>query len=191
MIINAYIGVIGSGKDYEANKCDKQYGFADALLEDIWIMIGWKPKNKEEYEKFKNTLFQPVDFGALKNINPPPCFTGRDLLQRYGTQLRRKENDNHWVDKLLEKIFENIGENKTIGITDCRFPNEVKGLIDFVEKYPIYELNFIHCDFKSNRYNDTNEHESEKMAQDILKECKKDSFEINNYLLNKYGKKKN
>ena len=100
MKLRVYIGVIGSGKDYKAQQeCDTVLNFADAVRKDIWKLIGWEPKTSEEYEIFKKTEF----FGNsldLKGHNI--SFTGRDLLQRYGTDIRREEYPDYWANRLIE-----------------------------------------------------------------------------------------
>lgn len=47
----------------------------------------------------------------------------RQILQKYGTDFRRKEKDSYWVDKLEETIINN--SDKSICITDARFENEL------------------------------------------------------------------
>ena len=48
--------------------------------------------------------------------------------------------------------------------TDCRFPEEVKALLQF-EKDNFIKVTFVHCDFRSERYDSKSQHNSEKMAQ--------------------------
>ena len=99
MKIKVYIGVIGSGKDFMAKKeTDVQLSFADALREEVWEMLGWKPKTPEEYEEFKSQKWKlPGDRLYY--------FTGRDILQRYGTDIRRKEDPDYWAKKLVDKLI--------------------------------------------------------------------------------------
>lgn len=47
----------------------------------------------------------------------------RQILQKYGTEYRRKEKDSYWVDKLEETIKKN--KDKSICVTDARFINEL------------------------------------------------------------------
>jgi len=174
MKLNVYIGVMGSGKDYEADKCDEKISFGDAVRRDVWKILKWKPKTQEEYEMFKETKWKlPGD-----RIH---YFTGRRILQDYGTDIRRTEDKDHWVKQLITKIDAvnntnlalEVHERKylTVGIPDCRFPNEVSGIINLWEKLATtpkrFELEFIHCDYKSNRYNAEDPHESESMAQEF------------------------
>lgn len=164
MNIKVYIGVIGSGKTYNSKKdCNVIVSFADALREDMWKMLGWKPKNSKEYEEFKRSKWRlPGD--RLYYI------TGRDLLQRYATEIRRAEDEEHWNKKLIEKI-ENLRAFKVqpikIGIDDCRFPNEIKSLIKYCDESGT-NLSFAHTDYKSDRYDDFSSHVSEKLAQQFL-----------------------
>lgn len=201
MKINVYIGVMGSGKDYAARRdCNTQLAFADQLREDVWTMLNWWPKTDDEYDLFKKKHFG-LPGGSM--------FTGRDLLQRYGTEVRRKEKDSHWVDSLLLQLERRTDLGETVGITDCRFPNEVRGLIQFVKQQNkelsdigqpnFYELNFVHCDYHSDRYDAKQKHVSEKMAQEVLEASycgsktrkklkrKDKNFNINKYMFEKYG----
>ena len=192
MIIKAYIGVIGSGKDYRAKQeCDIQLSFADQLREDVWKMIGWKPKTPEEYDMFKRSTF--ALFNGVGNVSSLlPLFTGRDLLQRYGTEVRRAEDEKHWCDCLIRRleILSSTNNENSIGITDCRFANEVSALIKFSKRanklgYNI-QLEFIHTDFKSDRYNYIAEHESEKLAQKFAGKVY-ESKEFNDLIYKMYG----
>jgi len=164
MKIIAYIGVIGSGKDYQANEMKKHLEskdrtvktikFADALREMIWLLIGWTPKTEEEYEKFKKSTFS--FFGGE--------FSGREILIRLGTDIMRNYDKNVWVNKMMLKI--NSSTEDYILITDCRFTNEVNCLIDCGAK-------FIFCNYKSERYELKN-HSSEAFAQKCIpffKDC--------------------
>ena len=173
MVIKAYIGCIGSGKDFMAKKeTDIQLAFADALREEVWKMLGWKPKTPEEYEEFKTQKWKLPG-------NRLCYFSGRDILQKYGTDIRRKEDKDHWAKKLIERILYlrkydmpiHVGDKRlsraTIGITDCRFENEVRKLIEFSLEETI-KVEFIHTDFKSERYDPKAQHESEKFAQQFV-----------------------
>ena len=191
MKIKVYIGVIGSGKDFMAKKeTDIQLAFADALREEVWKMLGWKPKTPEEYEEFKSQKWKlPGDRLHY--------FTGRDILQRYGTDIRRKEDPNYWTKKLVDKLilFNSIDMpldpgklplNKcSIGITDCRFENEIIHLIKFSDKY-LVPLTFVHTDYKSDRYDSESNHESEKVAQQFVGFTGSQQ-EFNKLIWSKYG----
>ena len=191
MKIKVYIGVIGSGKDFMAKKeTDVQLAFADALKEEVWEMLGWKPKTTEEYEEFKAQKWKlPGDRLYY--------FTGRDILQRYGTDIRRKEDPDYWAKKLVDKLilFNSMSmplyPNKlplhkcNIGITDCRFENEIIQLIKFSDKY-LVPLTFVHTDYKSDRYDAKSNHESEKVAQQFVGFIGSQK-EFNKLIWSKYG----
>lgn len=53
----------------------------------------------------------------------------RKALQQWGTDIRRKQNVNHWVNKVAEYVIHELANNRSVYITDARFPNEVE-LID-------------------------------------------------------------
>ena len=170
MKIRVYIGVIGSGKDYLASKeCDTVVNFADALRSDIWRMVGWEPKTPEEYEIFKKLEFRG---NALDLKGHNISFTGRDLLQRYGTDIRRAEDPDYWINRLLHMLGlyrDNIlRKDFTVGISDCKFENEALALIQFSSAWNI-PLTFVHTTYESDKYFPYSDHESEKFAQQFLK----------------------
>jgi hypothetical protein len=47
----------------------------------------------------------------------------RRLLQLWGTEYRREQNPNYWVEQFGKK-FNGIREHTNIVVDDCRFPNE-------------------------------------------------------------------
>lgn len=51
---------------------------------------------------------------------------GRTLLQRIGTDVIRKQNPRHWVDRVLEILHYFPDEWDYVLIPDCRFPDEVE-----------------------------------------------------------------
>lgn len=183
MNIKVYIGVIGSGKDYRSRKeCHQVIAFADRLREDIWKLMNWFPETDEEYQDFKECEMLLPDNSIV---------SGRDLMQRYGTELRRGENDNHWVNMLTDQlaVIHMMNPNAVIGISDTRFENEVKGLIKFANKHKDQvKLEFCHCTYRSNRYNDVDPHESEKLAQ-RFKDFIESDEEFNKLIYSLYGKR--
>lgn len=174
MKVKVFIGVIGSGKDFHASKCDAVVAFADQLREDIWTMIGWSPKTDAEYQAFKKATFCTIGLNSTVNLNGHIQFTGRDILQRYGTEVRRNENPEHWA-KSLQKTLRDMNMKNldnpsfTVGVADCRFENEVKAMKE-LEDYGI-RVEFVHVNFKSDRYNIDPSHVSEAMSIKCLEFC--------------------
>jgi len=162
--IYVFIGVIGSGKDHMAKQIIKKTdaiktAFADPLREDIWKLMDWRPYTDQEYEDFKVSVFHN-DLGIK--------FTGRDLLLRYGTEIRRKEDLNHWAKQTMQEIERILQFAPAVVITDCRFGNEIEYLKYVAEKLDV-ELQFTFCNYHSDRYDCTVEHESEKLAQHFVR----------------------
>ena len=163
MEIRAYIGVIGSGKTYTAEKeCTVKLGFADKLREDIWKLLNWAPDNEVEYLTFKGLTLTDTSY-ELKHF----YINGRQLMCNYA-DIIKEENPNYFTERLLKKLKVKLPDvncwDDVIGITDCRFPEEVKALLQF-EKDNFVRVTFVHCDFPSSRYDPVGEHNSETMAQ--------------------------
>lgn len=58
------------------------------------------------------------------NTTQYPFGKCRVPLQWWGTEYRRAQNPDYWVDKLAERISHNSSENQVFVITDVRFENE-------------------------------------------------------------------
>jgi len=115
------IGLVGFkqvGKSTAAKYLEDKYGFArhnfkDALVQEIKDNF---PDLIEELEIHYN-LSTPQLF-----IQKPPLM--RALLQNYGTEVRRKDNQNYWADKWMQEA--NIRVN--LVADDVRFLNEAKSV---------------------------------------------------------------
>jgi hypothetical protein len=161
MNVKVFIGVVCSGKDYAARQTGGlKIAFADKLREMVWKLIGWKPKNDDEYEFFKGSTF------LSKNIS----FTGRELLERFGTEVIRDLDPDFWVSTVEQKILKAHKEGKveTICITDARFVNEIEMLM-LLNGYRGISVDFIFTNYKSYRYDPNRTHSCEKLAQLFLK----------------------
>jgi hypothetical protein len=49
----------------------------------------------------------------------------RPLLVTYGTHIRRKLNENCWIEKIEESVLSKVSEGNVTFITDVRFENEI------------------------------------------------------------------
>ena len=177
MIIKAYIGVIGSGKDYRCkNECTHKISFADELRKDVWKILGWEPKTNEEYEHFKVTQY----------FTPSGNFTGREILQNYGSLMKELHGEDYWAVRTMHKLNYLPQENSTVGITDCRYGIEIKQLMYRAFQNSDITVEFLHCDYKSNRYDATNPHHSEHLAQQFAGKVYEPK-EFNDLIYKMYG----
>ena len=196
------IGVMGSGKDYRAKqfiKDSETFGysmvhvnFADELREMMWDLLNWKPKNDEEYEYFKKGSI--VDLGYAERLFDPYVYsislTGRQLLQRMGTEVIRKRDPYFFVNQWKNKVDSLLCENKNVVCSDLRFINELKAAFNVAGNTKT-KKEFIFCNYISDRYDATNTHESEQLAQRILSDNYKDGELIDiSYLLSLVSKNK-
>ena len=55
----------------------------------------------------------------------------RPLMQWYGTEFRRHQDPNYWIDKLRPEVEQHLSEGTSVIITDVRFANE----LDFVHSF--------------------------------------------------------
>jgi hypothetical protein len=180
--VTAFIGVIGAGKDYRANRLC--YGgavvrldFKDALLDMASDLVGYDVR--EDYEWFKASVVGVRRPKTLENKvvewmrGVPEALTGRGLLQRLGTDVMRKRDPDYWTRQWSQRARW-ILQRRSIAVADCRFDNEVAAIRKLDP-----EARFIFCNYtKSKRYDPANPHESEKMAQRLLALGAKDGEQL-------------
>lgn len=174
----AFIGVIGSGKDYRANRAvrdgkSKRVNFKDALLAMASDLVGYDVQ--KNYDWFKEAIVgmepprHPLDLAYLREDvkdalrKHPNVMTGRRLLQRLGTDCMRKRDPDYWAHQYSVKAKGWLDGGWDIVTADCRFANEV-GAIKKLDP----EARFIFCNYRSPRYDARSQHESERMAQKLL-----------------------
>ena len=157
-MIEAFPGVIGSGKDYRCRQLIKQgyshINFADKVRELTWRIVGWKPGTPEEYEKFKNSDLE-IYHSQAKRI----CI-GRDVLVDIGDGVRELISADAWIE-VLKRDCKGLDK---VCISDLRFKNELRALYwHFGES-----LKVTFCDYRSVKYNPVFDSPAEKMAQEML-----------------------
>src|ERR1044071_3096258 len=127
-------GKSGSGKDVVADYICDRYGYkkiavADAIRDEVVDYL---------YAKFasigmpENALVQVTSMVWEK----PTPHSIRVLLQWWGTEFRRSQDNDYWVKRLAERI----DQNESVVISDVRLPDEMDairkagGEIWFVER---------------------------------------------------------
>ena len=121
--VYVFLGCIGSGKSYYADMVAKKVGtlrldFKTTLVNMTYQVLGLD--RDVNYEVFKTMEFQ-VPGTAIK-------FTGRQFLQRFGTDIMRAQVDqDFWCKSLINQIKElpagRVGdhyESVPVAIADCR-----------------------------------------------------------------------
>ena len=138
-------GKMGYGKDYVGNLIKNNFSniekisFADALKEEVEHIINLTRNNSSlEHIAYEMNVskdeIKPLYIAmiAFKDINELTVkkknSTIRFMLQYWGTDVRRKNNENYWVQKTVDKILEINRLGNVALITDGRFPNELKGV---------------------------------------------------------------
>lgn len=179
--IYAFIGVIGSGKDYNSNKLlskiegSKKLGFSDGVRDFTFDFLGVKNVNpdSEEYSHFKED-YHLFSFGKNKNLS----ITGRKLMENAADKMRSYDPE-FWGKEWLKKIEKVMTYTVTVITPDVRHLEELEKLINVCEKNGWeYEIKF--TDFKSDRY-EIREHSSEYLAQSIIKAGFSDGDDITNF----------
>lgn len=137
-------GGLGAGKDtmrellIDKLGINKEYHFSFALplkdeanrfiesikkgksIEDITNEFGISTEDAKESIKILGTT--PELYPEINSRSRTPEI--RRFLQYWGTDVRRKQNSNYWVDIAEKMIEEKLEDGYTVIVTDGRFNNE-------------------------------------------------------------------
>lgn len=116
-------GKAGSGKDTVANHLVKNYSFKRFAFADTL-----KEYTSKKYNVPLHILFTQEGKKQEIMVNNK-MVTLRDLLIKDGAE-KREENNNYWVDLVIEKI-KSESLTQDIVISDFRFPNEYNRIKEF------------------------------------------------------------
>ncbi len=104
----------------------KAYSFADLLKEGVCMNVLGLTREQcygTESQKNSTTHIEWGDTGFSDKTGP---MTAREVMQYVGTDFFRKIYPDVWVDATIRRI-EAEGTELAV-VTDCRFPNEVRGV---------------------------------------------------------------
>ncbi len=85
----------------------------------------------------------------------------------------RKRDPKYWVKQFMKSAEDALFKGSSVVCADCRFPNEIQGVLELM-----VPTRFVFCDYRSERYNPNLDHESERLAQELLKSGLKDGEKI-------------
>lgn len=193
-----FMGVIGSGKNYQQQKLVTEQGyvaldFKDELLDMCSDLVGYDVR--KDYDWFKENIIgirkpkegsynEVVTGEILSKVNEeiklfPELMTGRRLLQRMGTEVMRKRDPDYWVKAWRRRAEELLKQHKNIAVADVRFQNEIEAIRSFgLQSFAPINTKIIFCDYYSERYCSTSTHPSEALAQQLKKDHLKDGDEV-------------
>jgi len=123
-------GFIGSGKDTAADYLVnfhefRRESFAATLKDAASAVFGWDREMLEGRTKQSREWREQLDLWWSERLGIREL-TPRWVLQHWGTEvLRRHFHDDIWIASLENKLRT---ARDNIVISDCRFPNEIRGL---------------------------------------------------------------
>jgi hypothetical protein len=168
MTIKIYLGVIGSGKSYRSQQLVdqgyKKVSVADALRETLWSILGWKPQTDWEYQEFKKATMVCPNGKSFANGMTFFPISGRTMLQNIGETFKDIFGRDYWSELWYYNIRQST--TKDVVCDDIRFPEEVGEALQLLEDG--YNVEFIFCNYNSDRYTPNNTHISERYAHMLL-----------------------
>lgn len=145
-------GKMGSGKDYVADKLTAHLESQDLKVE----RIAFADPVRDELDQIANLIKcfnTPKEIAKEMGVSVPeirhvislfdeeptfsrPDFTMddrpskyRELMQYWGTDVRRARNPEYWVNKAISTLKEIAPFTDVAIVTDARFANEVRGML--------------------------------------------------------------
>jgi hypothetical protein len=178
-----FYGQKGVGKDtcFElfqriTEKTVVKLSFAQKLRDVVWFLFGNKIEQLERVNGAIHKKEEPIIGWEIPQNVKEQCnftekyWTGRRLLQWFGTEVCRNIYDNIWIDSLIIDL--EIREEEVICITDCRFKNEYDAIVGLRDKG--YRVSFV-CVNRDMGANEFSDHPSERDIKHFESDVKLDN----------------
>lgn len=89
--------------------------------------------DEQDAEYVVETLFHDIAEDDKKDIHSyNKVHSVRTVLQYWGTEVRRKQDNNYWVNKAIKTVYEHIADGRSVYVSDVRFPNEADAIKEFL-----------------------------------------------------------
>lgn len=166
-MIVGLIGVEGAGKSERQKQFIKEGFYPLDFKAEVQLMcqdLTGFPCGPAAWEQFKATKFSDY-------------LTGRKIAQRLATEVIRKRYPNHFTKVWAKAARRKLDAGRSIVAADVRFSNEIQTIQKLAQSRNI-KCRFIFCDYKSERYDATDGHASEALAQALIKAGYKDGDEV-------------
>ncbi len=105
----------------------KRRGFGDLLKEETALLFGFPLEWAYEHKDWIWKLPEGSTRFVVPEPHDPYGMTVREILQWYGTDVRRAQDPDYWVNAMQEWLdIEARTGTPGVIIDDCRFPNEIE-----------------------------------------------------------------
>lgn len=197
-IVYGFVGVIGSGKTYRAEKVREESieehrdviigDFSEGIRQTLMRIFTGRPKaiqlDGHIYAQWKDKKQLYELPCSSNNVMPEVAtLTGRLLMQRTGEYLKELAGDSVWARWTARYVLEqtNNMDDEQLRLSNVvfgslRFLCEAAALFEVAEKLG-KEVRIIFCNYKSNKY-ELNDHVSEAFARHFVELGYKDGMDI-------------
>jgi adenylate kinase family enzyme len=176
----AYTGRAGSGKGYACQEMVDKYGFLKLSFADVLRKVLFETLGFTSYEEaMKN-------YDELKRTKLYNDRTLRNMLEDLGSCLRNIDEDI--FAKAMIRMIERRAKSTiqyNICIDDLRYENEYFLVKEFCEKNNI-SFSLVLKDYHSERYDDSNKHESARMSNYLVEHGFEDNAVLNDFIIAGY-----
>lgn len=112
----------------------KVVSFADELRKEVSLLLSHAREVDSPSKYSKHEIFSNVDKRIAKKlynfILSDQRNIRRTVMQVWGTDVRRANNENYWVEKAIDKALLLNSQGINVGVDDVRFENEAVATLE-------------------------------------------------------------
>lgn len=112
----------------------KVISFADELRKEVSLLLSHAREVNSPSKYAQHEIFAQVDKRIAKKlynfILSDQRNIRRTVMQVWGTDVRRANNENYWVEKAMDKALLLNSQGINVGIDDVRFENEAAAILE-------------------------------------------------------------
>lgn len=112
----------------------KVVSFADELRKEVSVLISHAREVDSPSKYSQHELFSNVDKRIAKKlynfILSDQRNIRRTVMQVWGTDVRRANNEKYWVEKAIDKALLLNSQGVNVGVDDVRFENEAMAILE-------------------------------------------------------------
>ena len=182
--IYGFIGCIGGGKTYRADKLKSSESECPCIIGDFSDGVRDAIMSTLSGSNYEIDLSSPIyaawkedkQYISLSSSNKRMIqVSGRQLLTNVSDMLKRFCNEDVFVDYTQKKIVNELNFMKNCGVEKCnviissvRFISETKVLFDVAKMYESDKVKITFCNYNKVEYTTSPLHESEALSNHLL-----------------------
>ena len=131
---NILTSIENSANDESKGTSFRIVSFADELRKEVSVLLSHAREVNSPSKYSQHEIFSNVDKRIAKKlynfILSDQRNIRRTVMQVWGTDVRRANNENYWVEKAIDKALLLNSQGINVGVDDVRFENEAVAILE-------------------------------------------------------------